>query len=126
MHCKEYYFVNRYNKEHIISYQNCYKLHSDAEIIINTSPVGMYPNINNSPIELSYFKNCKAVVDIIYNPEKTRLYLQAEELNIPAVTGLEMLVAQAKYAAELFTGNKIDNSVIQDICKNFKQNFLQS
>jgi shikimate dehydrogenase len=69
--------------------------HTDAEIIINATPVGMYPNNEQSPISLSLFPECRAVLDIIYNPSKTALLLQAEELGIKYIGGLSMLVAQA-------------------------------
>ncbi len=74
----------------------------DAEIIVNATPVGMYPNCGESVIQLESFKNCKAVLDLIYNPSKTKLLLDAEDLDIPCINGLTMLVAQAKKAYEHF------------------------
>lgn len=99
----------------VITYEDCLKFHSDAQIIINTSPVGMYPMIDASPIDVSLYKECEAVLDIIYNPLKTTLLLQAEELGIKAVNGLEMLVAQAKYAVEYFLDKEIDDTVIDEV-----------
>jgi len=97
------------------NYENIDK-HSDAAMIINTTPVGMYPNNGVSPIpDLSIFKNCKAVIDLIYNPQRTELLLQAENLNIPNVGGLKMLVAQAKKAAEIFTNTSIPDEKIEEI-----------
>lgn len=96
------------------NYQNISK-HFDANVIINTTPVGMYPNNGISPVNLAEFHNCELVLDLIYNPSKTALLLQAEKLNIKYANGLFMLVAQGKYAAELFTKNKIEDIVINRI-----------
>ena len=97
------------------NYSNIEK-HHDAIMIINTTPVGMYPNNGVSPIsDLAAFKNCRAVTDLIYNPARTELFMQAEELGIPCINGLAMLVAQAKKAAELFTGAPIADDVIDTI-----------
>lgn len=80
---------------------------SDAAIIVNTTPVGMYPDNGISPIDLSLFKECKFLADLIYNPAKTALMLQAERLGIPFLGGILMLVEQARRASELFTGISI-------------------
>ena len=84
-------------------------------MIVNASPKGMYPNNGESPLDLSNFPNCKAVVDVIYNPLKTRLLQQAEQLGMKAVNGLEMLVAQAKFAVEHFLSTEIENDKIGQI-----------
>ncbi len=99
----------------IITYEACYLKHNDADIIVNTTPLGMYPNINASPLELSGFHNCEAVIDVIFNPRKTKLTLQAEALGIKAVTGLEMLVAQAKQAIEYFLDKELEDGVIDEV-----------
>ena len=96
------------------NYENISK-HKDADIIVNTTPVGMYPNNGKKPIELSIFNNCRGVIDIIYNPLKTALLLDAEKLGIKNIGGLSMLVAQAKRAAEIFTDTKIDDTKIEEI-----------
>lgn len=98
------------------NYDNIYK-HYDAEIIVNTTPVGMYPKNLEAPIDLDKFTKCQAVVDIIYNPLKTKLLLDAEELNIKSANGLSMLVAQAKMAAEIFLDTKISDSEIDRVLK---------
>ena len=85
--------------------------HNDAGLIVNTTPVGMYPHNGQSLVDLSAFRGCRAVIDIIYNPAKTKLLLDAEALGIPFINGLPMLVAQAKRAAELFTGADIDDNI---------------
>lgn len=101
-----------------ISYDDCYSAHTDAKIIINTTPLGMYPNMDASPLDLTTFSECEAVVDVIFNPFKTKLALQAEELGIKAVTGLEMLVAQAKQAIEYFLDKKLEDKVIDEMYRD--------
>lgn len=90
--------------------------HSDADVIINTTPVGMYPNNGQAPLLLDDFANLSGVVDIIYNPAYTKLLLDAEARGIPCIGGLYMLVAQAKKAAEIFLDKNIDDGVIDEIC----------
>lgn len=85
---------------------------SDAEILINTSPVGMYPKNGRSPVPMDNFPHLCGVIDVVYNPSKTALILDAEERGIPCVSGLTMLVGQAKVASELFTGTKISDDVL--------------
>ena len=83
------------------NYENLY-LHKDADVIINTTPVGMYPNNGKSPVDLKVFPKLSGVLDLIYNPCKTALLYQAEQLKLPCCNGLSMLVAQAKESAEYF------------------------
>ena len=111
----ELVLVRRSEDDECVSYDEVYEKHTDADIIINTSPVGMYPDTEASPIDLTSFNKCEAVVDLIYNPISTKLVLQARELGIKGITGLEMLVAQAKYAVEIFLDKEIDDGVIDDI-----------
>lgn len=96
------------------NYSNLSK-HADAEIIVNTTPVGMYPKNGESAIDLRDFPNCKGVFDLIYNPLRTKLILQAEELGIPHKSGLHMLVAQAKKSSELFRDTTLDDELIEYI-----------
>lgn len=84
--------------------------HYDAKLIVNTTPVGMYPNNGKAAITLKCFKECKLVLDLIYNPSKTALVLEAEKLGIESRGGLLMLAAQGKMASEIFFGTKIDDS----------------
>ncbi|MBR3786731.1 MAG: shikimate kinase [Firmicutes bacterium] len=93
------------------NYENIQK-HFDSEVIVNTTPVGMYPNNGRAPINIDDFYNCQGVVDLIYNPSKTKLVLDAMAKSIPACSGLEMLVAQAKEASELFQGIEIEDEEI--------------
>ncbi|MBO6108928.1 MAG: shikimate dehydrogenase [Eubacterium sp.] len=87
----------------------------DIDVIVNTSPVGMYPDTDSSPLDPGRFKSCGAVVDLIYNPEVTKLCEMAAANGMKAVTGLEMLIAQAKYAVEIFLDEKIDEEEIEQI-----------
>ena len=90
--------------------------HKDAIMIVNTTPVGMYPKCGISPLpDLGIFKNCRAAIDLIYNPARTEFLLQAEEMGIPGFNGLVMLSAQAKRAAELFLGAPILDDIIETI-----------
>lgn len=89
--------------------------HADAAVIINATPVGMYPETLVSPIQLDIFAKLEAVLDLIYNPAKTKLLLDAEKRGLIIGNGLSMLVAQAKESAELFTGSPIDDVKIQQI-----------
>ena len=84
--------------------ENMKKHHLDTDIIVNTTPVGMYPKNLESPIVLENYKNVQAVVDVVYNPSKTQILLDAERLGIPCVNGLYMLVAQAEKASDIFKG----------------------
>lgn len=94
------------------NYQNIDR-HFDADVVINTTPVGMYPNNYQSPIDLSNFKNVSGVVDVIYNPDITELTFNAKELGINYTNGLPMLVAQAKFAMERFFDKSVSDSVIE-------------
>ncbi|MBR3943007.1 MAG: chorismate mutase [Clostridia bacterium] len=96
------------------NYENI-SLHHDTDIIVNTTPVGMYPETGISPIILSDFRRVEAVFDLIYNPSKTKLLQDAEALKIPAFNGLPMLVAQAKKSAEIFCGKSVPDGKIDEI-----------
>ena len=96
------------------NYENIAK-HADAEIIANTTPVGMYPNNGKAAVDLAQFPKLSGVLDVVYNPARTALLLQAEKLCIPCAGGLYMLVSQAKRSCELFTGNSIPDSEIDRI-----------
>lgn len=94
--------------------------HADAAVIVNTTPVGMYPNTDLSPIDLTLFPNLAGVLDVVYNPARTMLLRQAEALGLPTMNGLLMLVAQAKEAAEWFSGKSIDDSMITEIHRSLR------
>ncbi len=88
---------------------------SDTEILINTTPVGMYPNNDEIPLSLDLFPNLCGVVDVIYNPLSTHLVTEAKDKGIPAVNGLLMLVAQAAKACSLFCGEEVPNDTIKKV-----------
>ena len=103
---REIVTVSRHGED---NYQNLSR-HADAQVLVNTTPVGMYPNWGQSPVSLESFPALEGVLDVVYNPLRTALLLQAEERGLPRSCGLPMLVAQAKRAAELFTGQNIGDS----------------
>ena len=87
----------------------------DVEVLVNCTPVGMYPSNKEMPIDISNFDKLEAVVDIIYNPYRTKLILAAEERGLKTATGLEMLVAQAGKSAEIFCRGSIEDGDIEDV-----------
>lgn len=101
--------------------------HADADIIVNATPVGMFPNNGDRVVDLGIFKSLTGVLDVIYNPARTALLLQAEDLGIPCACGLYMLVAQAKKSSEDFTGASIPDSEIsriENVLRNQMQNIV--
>ena len=94
---------------------NNFSVHNDASVIVNTTPVGMYPNTGISPVDLDLFPNLLGVLDVVYNPAKTQLLLDAERRGLVVENGLWMLIAQAKESAEWFTATKISNDKIAEI-----------
>lgn len=96
-----------------VSYSELYEKHSDTEIIVNTTPVGMYPGIDKSPVDISRFESLSGVVDAVYNPLRTRLVSEAKVRGIPAEGGLYMLVAQGVRASEIFTDKKYPDGEIE-------------
>ncbi len=107
--------VSRTGRDGAITYDELYEMHTDADIIINTTPCGMYPNIDATPVDISKFTNLKGVIDAIYNPLRSNLVCDARERGIKATGGLCMLVAQAAKSAEIFTGQTIDQRAIDKI-----------
>ncbi len=107
------------------NYENISR-HFDSEIIVNTTPVGMYPGNGRSPVNLDDFKNCRGVVDVIYNPNRTKLVLDAMERSIPASGGLIMLVAQAKAASELFQDKKIETEELENVIDEIRSETLNA
>lgn len=115
LNAKEVIFVSRSKKDNTITYEEVKDLHSDADILINTSPSGMYPNVDSILVDLDWFSNLSAVIDVVYNPLKTKIVQKALKKGIKAVTGLYMLVAQAVYASSIFLDKKIDESLIDTV-----------
>ena len=97
------------------TYDDLPKFYADTTLIVNATPVGMYPNAGKSLVDLTNFPQLKGVADVIYNPARTAMLLQAKALGIPFAGGLTMLVAQAKRAAEHFFGQDIDDARIAEI-----------
>lgn len=119
--------VSRTKKENCITYEDAIKKHSDAEIIINTTPCGMYPNIIGEPIDINLFPKLEAFVDAIYNPLCSNLVIKAKSKGIKATGGLYMLVAQAAIAAEKFVGEKVTVQKVDWVYKSIvkaKQNLV--
>lgn len=114
-------FVSRSGE---VNYSNIYDKCADTEVIINCTPVGMYPKNLVSPIFIERFSHLEGVADMIYNPSKTKLLLDAERLGIKRTNGLSMLVAQAKRATELFLDEKIDDSEIDRITELIENEML--
>ena len=98
-----------------VTYETAAALHADTEIIINTSPVGMFPNTDATPIDLTPYRGLQAAIDIIANPLETRFLREARERGARTAGGLDMLVAQAKYAVEFFLDIKIPDEKIAPI-----------
>ena len=121
LNAKQILTVSRSVRPNCITYEEAYQYHADAEYIINTTPVGMYPNQDGrddqsaKPIDLNVFPNLKGVLDVIFNPLRTNLICTARKNGIPADGGLYMLVAQAVYAAEKFLDTSLDKSIIDRI-----------
>lgn len=113
--------VSRTKKEGSIDYEELMRDHLDAQIIINTTPVGMYPNNGAAPIDISQFDRLEGVIDAIYNPIRTNLVLDALERGIKAEGGLYMLVAQAVYASEIFLDVKYPIEKLDKIFKKIKR-----
>lgn len=95
--------------------------HKDAVLVVNATPVGMYPNNDAGLIDLGLLPNCRCVLDLIYNPARTRLLLDAEVRGIRCEGGLPMLVAQAKCAAERFTGETLPDSRCEKILRKLRR-----
>jgi shikimate dehydrogenase len=116
--------VSRSPGEELITYDQA-AAQKDTQIIINTTPRGMYPQNQEDPLlNIEQFPALEAVVDVIYNPLQTNLVLKAKSLGINACGGLEMLVAQAKYAAEHFCDKQIDDSEIDRIYRDIRRQKL--
>ncbi len=100
-----------------LNYANCYE-RRDVQVIINTTPVGTYPDVTACPIDVSRFASLEGVADVVYNPETTRLVWDARRRGVKATSGLPMLVAQAVYAKALFLGEEVDEAIIEDVVRD--------
>ena len=119
--------VSRTAKEDCITYETAVKKYANAEIIINTTPCGMYPNIIGEPIDIDVFSKLEAVIDAIYNPLCSNLVIKAKNKGLKATGGLYMLVAQAAIAAEKFIDQNVElekiDYVYRELVKS-KQNIV--
>lgn len=127
MGAESVYYVSRSGKNGSITYEQAVSEHSDAQVIINATPVGMFPKQGGRPIDISAFPKLEGVLDAIYNPLRTNLILDAQERGIPAEGGLYMLSAQAVHAAAAFQDIPLDESLVDKAfksVKNDKQNIV--
>lgn len=120
MGAQSVFYVSRSGKDGSISYEQAVTEHSDAQIIINATPVGMFPKQDGRPIDISAFPKLEGVIDAIYNPLRTNLILDAQERGIPAEGGLYMLSAQAVHASAVFRDIPIDESLVDKAFKSVK------
>ena len=112
---REIYRISRSGRDGSLTYQEALEHHTDAEIILNTTPCGMFPEPDAQPLTLEPFRRLEGVVDVIYNPLRSRLILDARSRGIPAEGGLYMLVAQAVRASEHFLDKSYPNSLTDSI-----------
>ena len=115
---KSIFKVSRSKSEQHIDYDEAYSQHSDCDVLINTTPCGMYPNINSVAIDIDCFSNLSGVVDAVYNPLSSLLVTKAKQKGIKAVGGLYMLVLQAAVAAEHFMDCKVEETRVDEIYKD--------
>ncbi|NLC95955.1 MAG: shikimate dehydrogenase [Erysipelotrichaceae bacterium] len=121
------YIVSSSNKKNSITYEELYKISSEITCIINTTPVGMFPNMDDSVIDINKFNNVNVLIDIVYNPFRTKLMIDSINKGVKVVGGIDMLVAQAIKAVEFFEDIKIEDSKINEIIKkivNKKRNIV--
>ncbi len=118
MGAKEIIFVTRSRYEGACSYDELYQSHTDVQVIFNTSPVGMYPLNDGTPVDLSRFPKLEGIIDVVYNPLKTDLVVEAQKIGIKAEGGLYMLVSQAIKAYEHFMDISANKSLCDTIFKD--------
>jgi len=121
LNAREYIVVSRSGP---VDYEAMYERHTDAEVIINSTPVGMYPGNLKSPVDLDRFPNLQGVADVIYNPARTALLLDAKERGIPSIDGLWMLVAQAWLAARHFLNRELPEALIGQAYREVRKDCL--
>ena len=119
--------VSRKTAEGTVTYDELYDTHTDTDVIINTTPVGMFPDIFASPVNVEKFQSLSGVIDAVYNPLETKLVADAKNRGIPAESGLYMLVGQAIRAYEIFMDKTADENLLNDIfecVESEKQNIV--
>ncbi len=118
---KEILVVSRTKKNGIITYEELYENHKDLDVIINTTPLGMFPKNDTKPANIDEFSNLSGVIDAVYNPLKTKLIYDAQKRGIKAEGGLYMLVAQALLASEIFLDKKYPKERLDEIFSTLKK-----
>ena len=113
--------ISRSAQDGALTYSELYENHTDTEIIVNTTPLGMFPNLDTVAVDVTKFSALSGVIDVVYNPLRTRLVLEAKSRGITAVGGLYMLVAQAVKASEIFLDKKYDEELINNIYQKIKR-----
>ena len=113
--------ITHISRHQFPKYEHIAQFYERAQIIINCTPVGMYPHCPNQSIQLAPFKHLEGVIDLVYNPHRTGIMLEAESLGIPHVNGLVFLLAQAIAASALFLHRTYDESILTDLYKQFRQ-----
>ena len=113
--------ITHISRHQFPKYEHIAQFYERAQIIINCTPVGMYPHCPNQSIQLAPFKRLEGVTDLVYNPHRTGILLEAESLGIPHVNGLVFLLAQAIAASALFLHRTYDESILSDLYKQFRQ-----
>lgn len=119
--------VSRNKSDGVVTYSEAATLHKDAQIIFNTTPVGMYPDTERVPIDISLFPRLEGILDAIYHPLRTRLVVDGMMRGIPSCGGLYMLATQGVYASALFLGKEPDFSIADKVCRlieSEKQNIV--
>lgn len=95
----------------------------DGDVLVNCTPVGMYPNVDASPLAKEIVARYPAVVDLIYNPKTTRILQYAQQQGAKTLNGMYMLVAQAIGSEEIWQKQHIDNAVIEEIAKEMEKQY---
>ena len=124
MDAREILFASKSKKNdvNIITYEEAITIHNDANVILNATPCGMYPNNDDIIIDINYFNNLEAVCDVIYNPLKTQILLDAIDRGLKYANGLYMLVSQAVYASGYFLNEDINKELIDEIYNKIEFN----
>ena len=113
--------ITHISRHHFPTYEHIAQFYERAQVIINCTPVGMYPHCPDQSIRLAPFTHLEGVIDLVYNPHRTGILLEAESPGIPHVNGLVFLLAQAIAASALFLHRTYDESILSDLYKQFRQ-----
>lgn len=118
---KEIIVVSRNENANTITYEELYESHKDLDVIINTTPLGMFPNNFTKPVDITKFSRLSGVIDAVYNPLETQLISNAKKLGIKAEGGLYMLVAQGVLASEIFLGKKYEKEKLGAVFEKLRR-----